>query len=71
MALEDLQSNYGPFNKKGKPGTGESVDTLAGEGIKNRGVEGIRSKYAGSEKVGKKPTGPDPFGNIPAERSFE
>ena len=30
-----------------------------------------QSKYALSSKPGSKPTGPDPFGNIPAERSFE
>ena len=69
MALEDLQSQYGPFNKKGQRGTGEVFDTLANEGTK--GLEVGRSKYGGSEKVGQKPTGPDPMGNIPAERSYE
>jgi len=69
MALEDLQSAYGPTNKKGKKGTGETVDTLAFEtGV---GHEGAKSKYQTSEKNGQKPTGTDPFGNIPAERSFE
>mgnify|MGYP003131756855 CR=1 FL=1 len=69
MALEDLQSNYGPSNKKGEKGTGTGVDTLANELTK--GLEELQSKYGGSEKLGTKPTGPDPLGNIPAERSFE
>ena len=71
MALEDLQSTYGPYNKKGKPGTGESKDTFANEGGKNTGLRSARSKYSTSEKSGKKPTGPDVFGNIPPERSGE
>jgi|TARA_R110002096_G_scaffold167048_1_gene336812 hypothetical protein len=71
MALENLQSAYGPYNKKGNKGTGETVDTLAFEGAKNTGHEGSKSKYQTSEKNGAKPTGPDVFGNIPAERSFE
>jgi|TARA_Y100001963_G_C6493668_1_gene314614 hypothetical protein len=71
MALEDLQSQYGPTNKKGEKGTGSTVDTFAFEGKKNLGVEGVKSKYATSEKNGTKPTGTDVFGNIPAERSFE
>jgi len=71
MALEDLQSQYGPQNKKGQVGTGEINDTLAGSGKKNVGLEGFKSKYGGSEKTGTKPTGPDVFGNIPAERSYE
>ena len=69
MALENLQSQYGPFNKKGQKGTGEVFDTLAFEGT--TGLESGRSKYGGSEKVGQKPTGADLFGNIPAERSYE
>ena len=71
MALEDLQSKYGPYNKKGQPGTGEVFDPLAFEmngGLTNNFNS---SKYAGSETPGSKPSGPDPFGNIPAERSFE
>ena len=52
MALKDMQSQYGPFNKKGKPGTGTSVDTLAFEGKKNLGVEGARSKYGPLQKPG-------------------
>ena len=69
MALEDLQSQYGPTNKKGIKGTGETVDTLAFEtGV---GHEGAKSKYQTTEKNGQKPTGTDVFGNIPAERSFE
>ena len=71
MALEDLQSKYGPYNKKGQVGTGEKVDLNAFEGKNNRGLEAGRSKYGGSEKTGNKPSGPDPLGNIPAERSFE
>lgn len=66
MALEDLQSIHGPFNKKGQPGTGEVKDTLANEGTV--GVAAGGSKYQGSEKIGTKPTGPDPLGNIPAEK---
>mgnify|MGYP003625946430 CR=1 FL=1 len=61
MALEDLQSTFGPYNKKGVKGTGEIYDTLAFESApKNTGVVG-----------GNKPTGPDVFGNIPPERSGE
>ena len=71
MALEDLQSQYGPYNKKGQKGTGESVDQLGFEGKNNKGLEAGRSKYQTTEKVGTKPTGTDPFGNIPAERSYE
>ena len=69
MALENLQSNYGPTNKKGQKGTGTTVDTLANEGTKGLAAGG--SKYQTSEKIGTKPSGPDPMGNIPAERSFE
>ena len=69
MALEDLQSQYGPYNKKGNKGTGEVRDTLANEGT--AGVAAGGSKYQGIEKPGIKPTGPDPMGNIPPERSFE
>ena len=73
MALEDLQSQYGPFHKKGQKGTGEVFDVFAGEGNKNKGHEAKfnTSQYSGNEKIGKKPTGTDPFGNIPAERSYE
>ena len=77
MALEDLQSQYGPTNKRGNKGTGEFVDNLANEGT-NGSVKGqrtgqidVKSKYQTSEKNGMKPTGPDVLGNIPAERSFE
>ena len=69
MALEDLQSNYGPTNKKGEKGTGKSVDPLANEGT--TGMAEATSRYGGSEKIGEKPSGPDPLGNKPAERSFE
>ena len=69
MGLADIKSLYGPTNKKGTKGTGETVDTLAFEtGV---GHEGAKSKYQTSEKNGVKPTGTDVFGNIPAERSFE
>ena len=77
MALENLQSQYGPTNKKGQRGTGEIFDTLANEGTvgtvkgQRTGLIDGQSKYADSSKNGKKPTGPDPFGNIPAERSYE
>ena len=69
MALEDLQSQYGPYNKKGEKGTGEIRDTFARED--GSGLAAGGSKYQTSEKVGTKPSGPDAFGNIPAERSFE
>jgi hypothetical protein len=69
MALEDLQSTYGPANKKGVKGTGTNVDPLANEGT--TGMAEAKSRYSTSEKAGEKPTGPDPLGNIPAERSFE
>ena len=32
MALENMQSQYGPTNKKGQIGTGKRVDTLSFEG---------------------------------------
>jgi len=77
MALEDLQSQYGPYNKKGSKGTGEVFDTLAYEGTtgtvkgQRSGLIDGQSKYADSSKNGKKPSGPDVFGNIPPERSYE
>tara|TARA_R100001377_G_scaffold84870_1_gene69448 strand:+ start:27 stop:245 length:219 start_codon:yes stop_codon:yes gene_type:complete len=72
MALEDLQSTFGPYNKKGVKGTGEIYDTLAFESApRNTGVVGGNSKYATSGQNGIKPTGPDVFGNIPPERSGE
>ena len=52
MALENLQSQYGPFNKRGKIGTGENADPLAGEGKKNAGHAGNKSKFASTEKLG-------------------
>ena len=70
MALENLQSKYGPYNKRGQKGTGEIKDTFAREDGKG-GLATGGSKYQTSEKIGVKPTGTDPFGNIPAERSFE
>tara|TARA_Y100000310_G_scaffold215949_1_gene216906 strand:+ start:174 stop:386 length:213 start_codon:yes stop_codon:yes gene_type:complete len=66
MALEDLQSILGPFNKKGQKGTGEFKDTLANEGT--IGVAAGGSKFQGIEKPGTKPTGPDPMGNRPPEK---
>ena len=39
MALEDLQSQYGPTNKKGQIGTGKNVDTLAFDGEGNKVLE--------------------------------
>ena len=50
---------------------GEVFDTLAGEGEGNLGQAASRSRYGTSEKIGVRPTGPDPLGNIPPERSFE
>ena len=67
MALEDLTSQYGPQNPKGQTGTGTSVDTLADENT--TGLVAKQSAYAHSSAAGTKPTGPDPFGNIPAEGS--
>ena len=69
MALEDLQSQYGPYNKKGQKGTGEIADTFARED--GKGLQAGGSKYGPTSKVGTKPTGPDPMGNIPPERSYE
>ena len=69
MALEDLQSQYGPTNKKGQKGTGEVRDTFAREDGKGLAAGG--SKYQTTEKIGTKPTGPDPMGNMPPERSYE
>jgi hypothetical protein len=71
MALENLQSTYGPYNKRGQKGTGEVFDSLAFEGNGGLAKNFNGSKYAGTEGIGAKPTGPDPLGNIPAERSFE
>ena len=56
MALEDLQSQYGPSNKKGKIGTGTDVDTLAyetGGGLADRVTN--PSNYQTPEKTGAKP----------------
>tara|TARA_R100000664_G_C2719153_1_gene113212 strand:+ start:600 stop:815 length:216 start_codon:yes stop_codon:yes gene_type:complete len=54
MALEDMQSQYGPFNAKGKPGTGEKIDLLAFEKApENTGVVGAASKYGPQSKPGK------------------
>jgi hypothetical protein len=66
MALENLKSKYGPYNKLGKPGTGEVRDALALE--TKGGLAKHRSKLGTSEKLGKKPKGPDTGGNIPAEK---
>jgi hypothetical protein len=72
MALEDLQSQYGPSNQKGQKGTGETSDPLAFEPASSGLDKNFnRSKYAGSEQPGIKPTGADLFGNIPSERSYE
>tara|TARA_A100001201_G_scaffold14238_1_gene17370 strand:+ start:164 stop:526 length:363 start_codon:yes stop_codon:yes gene_type:complete len=67
MALEDLKSQYGPFNKKGKQGTGEVFDQLAGENPvgpnasalgTNEGLAGRfnASAYATPEPIGKSPS---------------
>tara|TARA_R110002050_G_scaffold84661_3_gene180800 strand:+ start:3024 stop:3224 length:201 start_codon:yes stop_codon:yes gene_type:complete len=52
MALADLQSQYGPSNKKGQIGTGKTVDTLANEGDSNLGSAGTNSKFSSTEKNG-------------------
>ena len=52
MALENMQSQYGPTNKKGQVGTGTKVDQLAFEGKKNAGHAGNKSKFASTEKLG-------------------
>lgn len=67
MALENLKSALGPTNKKGKKGTGELFDTLGFENVAG-GLTGAKSKYATTEKVGKKPKGPDTGGNLPLEK---
>ena len=53
MALEDMQSQYGPTNKKGQIGTGKAVDKLAFDGEGNLGHESANSKYKTTEKNGK------------------
>jgi hypothetical protein len=50
MALENLQSAYGPTNQKGTKGTGESVDNLAFES--GLGHAGAHSKFQTTEKNG-------------------
>ena len=49
MALQDLQSQYGPYNKKGAKGTGEVFDTFAREDATGLAAGG--SKYQTSEKM--------------------
>ena len=78
MALEDMQSQYGPSNPKGQIGTGDSRDTFAFEGPKNVGHGGknVRSKYGMETKRGQKPeayggTGERGMAKQPAERSKE
>ena len=72
MALEDLKSQYGPFNKKGKQGTGEVFDVLAGENPvgPNAAVLGANEGHAGRfntsaystpEDLGKRP---NPFDTL-------
>jgi len=70
MALENLRSAYGPTNKKGKPGTGEVNDTL-GNYKGASALETAKSRLQTPEKLGKRPTGPDTLGNIPAEKTYE
>ena len=53
MALEDMQSTYGPTNQRGSKGTGKKVDPLAFEGEENAGHISVKSKYASFEKLGK------------------
>ncbi len=53
MALEDMQSTYGPANPKGSIGTGQKRDPLAFEGEENAGHISNKSKYASFEKYGK------------------
>jgi len=49
-----MTSQYGPTNKKGRPGTGEVFDQLAFEKApENTGVAGARSKYGPNQKPGK------------------
>jgi len=69
MALQDLQSQYGPQNTKGSIGTGTTADTFAYEN--GTGLSGKQSIHGPSSTPGTKPTGPDAFGNIPPERSGE
>jgi hypothetical protein len=66
MALETLKSKYGPYNKIGKPGTGEIYDTLAFESM--GGLATSQSRLGTKGAIGKKPKGPDTGGNIPAEK---
>jgi|TARA_B100000287_G_C20188099_1_gene604980 hypothetical protein len=75
MALEDMQSQYGPINKKGKIGTGVDKDTFAFEGEVNQGLGQAPSKY-GLTPLGKPQekfggTGERSMGKTPGERMLE
>ena len=70
LRIASSEKHIDPTNKKGQKGTGTNVDVFANEGEALDKVFN-QSKYALSSKPGSKPIGPDPFGNIPAERSFE
>jgi hypothetical protein len=50
MALENLKSKHGPYNKSGQKGTGEKRDTFANEGTS--GLNAIKSKFGAKEKNG-------------------
>ena len=72
--LENLQSAYGPTNKLGQKGTGGSkgkgdLDIFAFEN--GKGLADSDSLLQTSTEHGKKAKGPDVFGNVPAERSYE
>ena len=67
MALGDLKSMLGPTNKIGEKGTGE-VNDLFGNFEGGSALEVPKSRFATTEANGKKPTGPDTGGNIPAEK---
>ena len=74
MALEDLQSAYGPTNTTNEKGTGGEkgkgdLDIFAFEN--GAGLAFSDSRLQTSTPHGTKATGPDVFGNVPAERIYE
>tara|TARA_Y100000592_G_scaffold80637_1_gene127510 strand:+ start:340 stop:606 length:267 start_codon:yes stop_codon:yes gene_type:complete len=74
MGLEDLTSLYGPTNPLGQKGTGGEkgkgdLDIFAFEN--GKGLADSESLLQTSTPHGTKATGPDVFGNVPAERLYE
>ena len=54
MALEDMQSNYGPVNKRNQKGTGKQAEDLLGfDGGDNKGVGFVPSQLGPAPPLGK------------------